>query len=231
VAPEIAQEIIAAARESIRLMPGFVPPYNILGVMSLAGSLPPAEGLQAIKTALKLEPQNRYLALTLAQLQMRLQDVASARKTLAPLVTDSDERLSSSAASLLSFLDRESRMSSQGEPPRLNSPQRASSGNQSEESNAASPAFESGSIRTIRGVLAAIECGDGMVLVLKGDGATLRFFVSDPVKLEITSTGPVERDIGCGPIDLPAVIQFRPPAAGNTRFAGDAIHIELVKAK
>ena len=163
--------------------------------------------------------------------QMRLQDVASARKTLEPLLTDSDERLSSSAASLLSFLDRESRLSSQGEPPRLNSAQRASSGSPPEESNAASPAFESGSVRNIRGVLAAIECGNGMVLVFKADGATLRFFVSDPVKLEITSTGPVERDIGCGPIDLPAVIQFRPPAAGNTTFAGDAIHIELVKAK
>jgi hypothetical protein len=70
-----------------------------------------------------------------------------------------------------------------------------------------------------------------MVLMVKSEGAMLRFFVSDPIKLEITSTAAVDRDIGCGPIDLPAVIQFRPPAAGNTKFAGDAIHIELVKEK
>lgn len=231
VAPDMAQQIVAAARESIRLMPGFVPPYNILGVMSLAGSLPPAEGLQAISTALKLEPQNRYLALTLAQLQMRAQDVPSARKTLAPLLSDSDERLRSSAESLLSFLERDSRLSGGREPPRLGSPQRSSNASATEESNAASPVFESGSLRSVRGVLAAIECGNGMVLMVKSEGAMLRFFVSDPIKLEITSTAAVDRDIGCGPIDLPAVIQFRPPAAGNTKFAGDAIHIELVKEK
>jgi hypothetical protein len=68
-----------------------------------------------------------------------------------------------------------------------------------------------------------------MVLVFKSEGATLRFFVTDPARLEITATGAVDRDIGCGPIDLPAVIRFRPPAAGNTRFAGDAIQIEIVK--
>jgi hypothetical protein len=45
------------------------------------------EGLQAIKTAVQLKPQNKYFRLNMAQLQMRMSDNEGAKKSAEPLLT------------------------------------------------------------------------------------------------------------------------------------------------
>src|SRR5262249_3769048 len=81
------------------------------------------------------------------------------------------------------------------------------------------------------GVLAAIECdGTGLVLVLISNGKTIRFAVSDPVKLQFYSQDPdFHANIGCGPINHAAFIHFKPTAAAQSGLSGDAVAVEFRK--
>jgi hypothetical protein len=81
------------------------------------------------------------------------------------------------------------------------------------------------------GILAAIECdGNGMVLVLTSSGKTIRFSVSDPVKLQFYSQDPnFHANIGCGPINHAAFIHFKPAASGQSGMSGDAVAVEFRK--
>src|SRR5262245_23024179 len=80
-APKIAEEL----RTCIKLMPGFAHSYYALRFLSLVTGENQKEGVELLRTALKLEPQNKHYALALAQLQVRLEDYAAAKKTLEPL--------------------------------------------------------------------------------------------------------------------------------------------------
>jgi hypothetical protein len=83
---------------------------------------------------------------------------------------------------------------------------------------------------TMSGVLAALECdGRGIVIAFKtGDNKLLRFSVGDPSKLMFYSRNPEQKlNIGCGPINKPAFIHYAPAAAGQARFAGDAVAVEF----
>jgi hypothetical protein len=229
-------------------MPGFAPAYNMLGFVYLVGGGNLSEGAQLMKTALELEPQNKRFALTLAELQLRMQDYAGARKTLDPLLVGDDETgIRTQAQSIVSMIDSYTRGAAAAEPPAESTgpPRLRRKGDESnargetDPSDKREPAGSSGrpAIRlagteTVSGTLAAIECsgGGGMVLVLKTEDKLLRFNVSDAAKLRFFTQDPQFRpDVKCGPINLAAFIYYKPTISGKPHFDGDAVAVEFRK--
>ena len=249
---DIARTMIDELRTAIKLMPGFGPAYNLLGFVYLASGENLSEGVEVMKTALKLEPQNKAFAITLAELQLRIQDYAGARKTLEPLIAADDEpRLKEQAKSIMSMVDRSSRRdasagtpsagqsSSESEPttgPRLKRKFNATvdrsapaTGKTDRSLPSDGPTMKLDGTEVVAGTLAAIECDQGgMVLAVKTGDTLLRFTVSDPVELQFFTRDPqFNPRIGCGPINLAAFIHFKPVAGG--KYAGDAVAVEFMK--
>ena len=107
---DIASTMISELNTAIKLMPGFAPAYNLLGFVYLLSGENLAEGLEVMKTAYKLSPQNKHVAITLAEFQLRMQDYPAAKKTLEPLVKADDEpQIKAQAQSILGMIDSYSR--------------------------------------------------------------------------------------------------------------------------
>jgi hypothetical protein len=105
--PEVIKSIREDLRTSIKLMPGFAQSYDALAYLSLVTGEDIDDGIKLANTAIRLMPQRKHFALTLAQLQMRKRDYAAARKTLEPLLGgDEDPQLKSMAQSLASSIER-----------------------------------------------------------------------------------------------------------------------------
>jgi tetratricopeptide (TPR) repeat protein len=112
--PEVSSTIIVGLKRSIELMPRFSHAHYLLGNIYLVSGKNLTEGMQAIKTALQLEPQNKQFALTLAQIQAQMEDYSGAKKTLEPLlVADTDPVVKSAAESLTNWINRASSTRSQ----------------------------------------------------------------------------------------------------------------------
>ena len=103
--PETAKTMIEELKTSIKLMPGFAYSYSLLGQVYLLTGENLAEGAGMAKTAIRLEPQNKIFAIRLAQIQVRMNDFAGARKTLEPLLALDDSEIKTSAQSMLKMID------------------------------------------------------------------------------------------------------------------------------
>jgi tetratricopeptide (TPR) repeat protein len=249
---DIARTMIDELKTAIKLMPGFGAAYNLLGFVYLVSGENISEGVEVMKTAVNLEPQNKAFALTLAELQLRLQDYAGARKTLEPLVAGDDESGERTQAQSLmkmidSYLRRDtspvtfspslsaSEPAEPGAGPRL---KRKGNGTADRVEPAikmergvptVGPTIKLEGTEVVAGTLTAIECDrGGMVLAVKAGDTLLRFMVSDPAKLQFVTQDPqLHPNIGCGPINLAAYIHFKPVTGG--KFAGDAVAVEFTK--
>jgi len=255
--PEVIKTIKEDLRTSIKLMPGFAPSYDLLGAVALFTGEDIDDGIRLVNTAIRLMPQRKHFALTLAQLQMRKQDYAAARKTLEPILGgDDDPQLKSMAQSLASSIERYTAPEGKESEPseersdkkeQANAPvlrrrtddagrERAKEQPASQESTAHAPKgrgptvkFEGAEIMS--GVLFDIQCGNGsMILVVKREGQIVRFNVSDPAALQFLSQDPdFSAKIGCGPINLGAFIHFKRSAGSKSDFVGDAVAVEFAK--
>ena len=97
------------------------------------------------------------------------------------------------------------------------------------ENPSARPSLRIADAEILRGVLTAIECGDGMVLVFRSGDKVLRFSATDPVKLQFFSKDPsISVNIGCGPINIPAFVFYK-PLNNQSPFTGDAVAVEFTK--
>ena len=250
LSPDQVKTIVEELKTSIRLMPTFAYSYELLGFVRLETSENLEEGAQMLKEALRLEPQNKHFALSLAQIQVRMQDYAAAKKTLEPLLaSEDDSSLKTAAASMVSFIDARNRPLAESstrsetssaavepaEAPRLIRRGEENKGESPGKEVAASegptarPSVRIEGAEILGGVLAAIECGDGMTLVFRARDKLLRFTVRDVTTLQVYSQDPeFKGSIGCGPINLKAYIYFK-ALPGQTRFDGDAVGVELAK--
>jgi tetratricopeptide (TPR) repeat protein len=236
--PGFAQQIAEELNTSIKLMPGFAPAYYQLGYLSLTTGEKMKEATELLKIAIRLAPQNKHFALTLAQLQARTQDYAAAKKTLEPLLTlDSEPALKSSAESTMKMIEYAMRpATTSDEPPRPATDTDRSTDPASPTSEAAPPrlvrrpSLKLEGTQTIRGVLVSIECKAGKwTLVVNTKDDLLRFAVSDKDKLEFFSQDPAfEGKVNCGTVNKIAFIYFK-PMAGKSAFAGDAVAVEFTQ--
>jgi tetratricopeptide (TPR) repeat protein len=236
--PALAQQIAEELNTSIKLMPGFASAYYQLGFLSLRTGEKMKEAVELLKTAIRLAPQNRHFALTLAQLQARTQDYAAAKKTLEPLLAlDSEPPLKSSAEWTMKMIEDAMRPApTSDEPSRPAIDTYRATDSTSTTSEAAPPrlvrrpSLKLEGTETIRGVLVSIECKAGKwTLVVNTKDDLLRFAVSDKDKLEFYSQDPeFEGKVNCGTVNKIAFIYFK-PMAGKSAFAGDAVAVEFTQ--
>jgi hypothetical protein len=223
-------------------MPGYAYSYYALGFLSLVTGENLKEGAELLRTALKLEPQNKHFALTRAQLQARMHDYEGARKTLEPLLAaDSDPNVKVSAESTLKMIEYMSRPASASSGPVPTSAE----GTRSETSSSEAPATQAAKAparvigrptlkfegtQTIRAFLVSIECKSGKwTLVVNTHDGLARFAVSDKDKLEFYSQDPdFEGKVSCGTVNKIAFIYFK-PMADQAKFAGDAVAVEFTR--
>ena len=239
IARTLAQTISEELRTSIKLRPGFAYSHAALGFLSLATGQNFKEGAESLKTAIRLEPQNKHFLLNLAQLQTRLQDYAAAKKTLEPLLfPDADPELKTFAESTMKMIEYATRPA----PAHSELPRQETDADKSTETETSAPGqpdpprlvrrptLKIEGAQTIRGVLVSIECKAGKwTLMVNTKDELLRFAVSDKDKLEFYSQDPqFEGKVSCGSVNKIAYIYFK-TIAGQSRFAGDAVAVEFTR--
>lgn len=231
--PALAQQIGDELKTSIKLMPGFAHAHYALGFLSLSTGQNLKEGAESLKTALRIEPQSLHFALTLAQIQARMQDYDAAKKTLAPLLaSNSDPGLKTAAESTMKMIEYYTRPHSEP-PPSATSTETTTSSESNSESTSPPrlvrrPSLKFPGTQTIRGVLVSIECKNGKwTLVVNTANDLLRFTVSDKEKLEFYSQDPsFDGSVKCGSVNKIAFIYFK-PIEGQSKVAGDAVAVEF----
>jgi hypothetical protein len=233
IPPELAKKIIAELKTSIKIMPRFAYSYYKRGFLCLVTGENLKEGAESLKAALRLSPQDKHFALTLAQIQVRMQDYAAAKKTLEPLLAgDTDDGMKQSARSFLNVIENFER------PAPLAESEAASTAKETDRPGSArayrvmgQPTLRFAGAQVTRGVLAAIECTNGKwVLIVKMADKQVQFAVSDKDKLEFYSQDPqFDGSIACGAVNRPAFIYFKPMPSDQTTFAGDVVAVEFTK--
>jgi tetratricopeptide (TPR) repeat protein len=237
---DTAAKVANELRTAIKLRPQFAQSYYLLAFVALASNGDLKEGLAAIQTAIRLAPQNKHYRLTLARIQMGMNDFVAAKRTLAPLLAGDDEQgLKTSAQSLMQFIESQSRPRS--EPAITEEHRDAATPAVTHEVTTPEPPRQGQVVgrptlhiegaQVVRGVLTQIECANGKwTIVLNTANSLLRFTVSDKEKLEFYSQdSSFEGKISCGNVLHTAFIYYKPLAGNQTRFAGDAVAIEFMK--
>ena len=237
--PALTQTLSEELQTSIKLMPGFAHSHAALGFLWLATGQNLKEGAESLRTAIRLEPQNKHFLLNLAQLQARMKDYAAATKTLELLLSgDADPALKTSAESTMKMIEYATRPA----PAASELPRSGTDADRSTETETSSssqpgpprlvrrPTLKIDGAQTIRGVLVSIDCKAGKwTLVVNTNSDLLRFTVSDKDKLEFYSQDPqFEGKVNCGSVNKIAYIYFK-PIAGQSRFAGDAVGVEFTR--
>jgi tetratricopeptide (TPR) repeat protein len=238
VMPALAQQIAEELNTSIKLMPGFASAYYQLGYLSLTTGEKMKEAVDLLRTAIRLAPQNRHFALTLAQLQARTQDYAGAKKTLEPLLAlDSEPSVKSSAEWTMQMIENATRPARTVDEPGRPATEIYKATDSTSTTSEVSPprlvrrpSLRLEGTQTIRGVLVSIECKAGKwTLVVNTKDDLLRFAVSDKDKLEFYSQDPeFEGKVNCGNVNKIAFIYFK-PMPGQTKIAGDAVAVEFTQ--
>jgi tetratricopeptide (TPR) repeat protein len=238
VKPETGKKIVEELKAAISLMPGFAHAHYLLGATYISMGENLKEAAESMKTALRLAPQEKHYALSLAHAQVRMQDFAAARKTLEPLMaSDADEGLKSSARSMIEMIEDYSRTRAAQENSVAPAPTPETASGQPEPTGKRAPTRAAGQptrkiegAQVIRGVLVSIECVRGKwTLVVNTTDQLLRFMVTDKEKLEFYSQDPqTEGAVGCGPVNKVAFIYFK-PLVGKLKSAGDAVAVEFTR--
>jgi tetratricopeptide (TPR) repeat protein len=224
IKPETAKKIIDELKAALR--PGFAPAYYLLGVMHLLTGDDLLAGERMVRTAMRDSPQNRHFAITLAQIQLRREDYTGAKKTLESILgSDADDYMKGEARRMIEMIESYTRP-----VPASSNETSAQAKERPEERAAMEKQMGVEGMQKMSGVLAAIECGDGkMVLALKTADKIARFVVADPTRFQFfTTDADLKIAIGCGPANVQATIYYKPPASAS-RFAGDAVAVELRK--
>lgn len=240
ISADTATTMMNELRTAIKLRPQFADSYYMLAYVIQAANGDLKEGLTAMQTALRLAPQNKHYWLGLAQIQMRMNDFAAAKKTLAPLLADDSEPgLKTSAQSLMQYIDYQ--MQPRREPriteTQIESPAPAPASETSETAPrppqrvTGRPTLTIEGTKVVRGVLTQVECANGkMRILLNTADSLLRFDVTDIQKLQYYSQDPsFEGSVGCGKVMHVAYVYYKPLPGNQARFAGDAVAVEFAK--
>ena len=233
ITPDVAKTIGDELRTSIKLMPGFAYAHAMLGFLSLETGQNLKEGAESLATAVRLEPQNKRFVLNLAQLQVRMQDYAAAKKTVEPILAGDDPALKSSAESILRMIDYASRGSEIRQEPSQVTSDNTDTDSKPTTNTAPKlvrkPTINIEGAQSMRGVLVNIECkANKWTLVVNTKDDLLKFTVSDKDQLQFYEDGSRVAGIECGTINRIAVIYFKPPT-GQAKTAGEAVAVEFTQ--
>lgn len=97
LSPEVGKEIIFNSRKALELNPIIANAYNIIAATYLTLGENLKEGIEAAKQAVLYAPRKQNFAIVLAQLQVKVSDIAGAKKTLQPLIESKDPQIKENA--------------------------------------------------------------------------------------------------------------------------------------
>ena len=246
---ETAKRVIALLDNSIKLMPSFAPSHELMAFAVLVSGQDLRKGIVAIKNAIALAPQQKRYVMSLAQLQMRAQDLDGAKQTLGSLLgPDIEDGLRNSAKMMIASIDNYRHPEP---PPPLKAAGNSESGGRviEEQPNHSDPSrpdttqspsltwpsakswptLEIPGAEIIHGKIISIECqGKAWTLVVQSQGAVKRYVAPNIGTVEFYSQSDADDKVGCGPVNKPAFVYYR-PATGNGRLAGQLLGLEFTK--
>lgn len=226
---DVAQAMRAELRKAIELKPDYAESYSLLGFVNMVRGEEVDETIELLKRALTISRANQRIVFMLAQLYLRKENFAEARKLLQPIAKNgAAAELRQQAQSLLDRITRTeqamesfkaiqrdaaargdaSQRGSGDAPPRLvrRGAESSSPPTESTESDWNTPLSEalrkrqSGETR-VQGVLTNIECNaKGITFVLRVNDRLLKFHADNFEHLTITAfTREVSGELTCGP--------------------------------
>jgi len=251
---EVAATMRTELKKAIELQPGFIESYRLLAYVNLVTGEALDDTLGLLKRAQTLAPGREEIDLDMAQIYLRKEDLATARKILDPLAHRSRQPpVQTEAQRLLEringLLEQQARFEAarHEQPPskeEMQEPEAASEeartpklkhGAKTEPGKPSEPLganpFSAG--QKSSGLFIRIDClQDGLAFVVKSENRLLRFHCADPEHLLLfnakrESLGTVT--MGCGPRKPPSpvIATFDKPA--TSQFDGELLTLTFVK--
>jgi Tfp pilus assembly protein PilF len=224
-------------KTSISLMPSYAYAHALLAHLYMRDDQTINLGVQEMRTALQLEPQETEFRYNLAQMQMQALDFAGARKTLEPLLSAESGQRKQSAQHLMGVIDEQEKFmarakagDSQVQPVKEPPTEGRVYERAPQQKVLISPRLEEiiAQSEKLSGMITGIECkGNSMVMTLKAADKTARFFIPDYDHIQMFSRkGFYDVQFVCGPNKISATIYFKP--ASDKKLNGEALAIEIV---
>ncbi|MBI4852839.1 MAG: tetratricopeptide repeat protein [Acidobacteria bacterium] len=110
LSPELVNEIIVNARKAVELRLICAAAYNVIALTQLISGENYQQGIEAAKQAVLFAPKKQRFAITLAQLQLRINDLVGAKKTLQPLLNSKDEEVKDIANQIMKQVNEQNTM-------------------------------------------------------------------------------------------------------------------------
>jgi tetratricopeptide (TPR) repeat protein len=257
--PKDKVKVMKSALESaIQLGPNFPESYNLFGYICLATGDDLAAGVDSVKKAMAIAPGREDYAITLAQLYMRLEQLAEARRLVEPLARAADRpEIRSRAETLLESIARLEQFKAQAtastgaqkRTARKGEPVTPKSSARSRDTATPAPSVRSGDTSApaapgmtlrprfegerVEGLLVRVDCNKGITLTIKAGVKTVKLNAASTENVKFISYIPGGAgEITCGPIN-PArqvVVTYKASPAAKSPFIGEPIAVEFVKS-
>ncbi len=242
-----AEKMQAALKKAIALNPNFAESYSLFALVSVVRNKNLDEAIGYIKRALTIAPGNQDYLIRAAELYLRKEDFANARKIaqkVAATASDKEmklyaqntlERINSTEAQLEAIKNYKPRpnapyvtdkLLSEDELARLREKAELESLNEILRKPKADE-------KRVLGFLTKIECGEkGVIYTIKSDNQLikLRSASFDSITLMAFSAEMAGKQVGCGVLknESFAVLIYRPTEDATTKSAGELVSIEFV---
>jgi tetratricopeptide (TPR) repeat protein len=259
-APKDRVNIMKAALENaIQLAPDFPESYNLLGFICLATGEDLAMGLDAVKKAMAIAPGREDYGITLAQLYLRQEQFAEARRLAEQLARGAVRpEIRSRAESLIETIARIEQFKAQTNtsarpqkrPARRGETVRATPSASSRNTATPTPSVRGGDTATpapsgmtlrprfegerVEGLLVRVDCNKGITLTIKAGVKTVKLNAASAASVKFISYIPGGAgEITCGPINpsRQVVVTYRASTAAKSPFIGEPVAVEFVKSE
>lgn len=225
---ETTQTMRAALARARSLQPDFADTYRLLAFINLVRNENLDEAVRLLERALELAPQRADFLYTLAQVAMRRQDYAAARRHAASVIScDAKAELRQRAQAMLNTIAQVEEQLAQA---------KAEAGTRGAPDNSASAAPPLPGKRftgeQVRGLLVRIDCNDAEItLTVNSSGRAFRFQTALGKLIFVRYTMGIPNEITCGalaPARLVIITYQRPPTL-SPRLDGVPVGVEFIK--
>lgn len=222
---ETTQTMRAALARARSLQPDFADTYRLLAFINLVRNENLDEAVRLLERALELAPQRADFLYTLAQVAMRRQDYAAARRHAASVINgDAKAELRQRAQAMLATITQieEQLTKAKTEP-----------GAQDTMASAAPPLpGKRFAGEQVRGLLVRIDCNDAEItLTVRSAGRAFRFQTTLGKLIFVRYTMEIPNEITCGALApaRPVIITYQRPTTLSPRLDGVPVGVEFIK--
>ena len=240
----VAEKIRESLRKAITLNPKFAESYHLYAFVNIARNERFDEALEMINKALEIAPGNQWYALRTAEIYMRKENFADARRIAQKILqTVSDDQLKLNAQNTLNLTNSWEAQLEAIKNYRRRPDEQATDKILSEEEIAAlnEKAMLTSLNESLRkprtgekrilGFLTDIECGSKEVIYsFKADNQLIKFRSDTFEEVALTAFAATDSKYGCGTLkkEVYAVITYRTGGETKSKIAGETVAIEFV---